>query len=217
MRIRFSLPYAFRQDSSPEDSIQALRILRDGFNALVKVLHSKSGVNSVFIPSDAGWVFRAKGCDYPQLWIEPGFATFDVGQKLFHKGTVQLQNSLALKVLMDTLVQLNLAYLDAAEDAGIYVPSLYRSGVVYDRTIDWDTIPALYSREYGDCKSLTGAFVAQLRRRGHLASPVFRWDPKGNGDRDYHILVQTAKGWRDPSKVLGMGKNENAPSMRRSA
>jgi hypothetical protein len=31
--------------------------------------------------------------------------------------------------------------------------------------------------------------------------------PKG---QQYHILVQTVGGWEDPSRALGMGRNENA-------
>jgi hypothetical protein len=81
------------------------------------------------------------------------------------------------------------------------------------RTAIWDTLPALYERGYGDCKSLTAALVAQYLRQGIECAPVFRFKERadGSGALDFHILVQTAQGFEDPSKVLGMGKDEVAP------
>ena len=115
-----------------------------------------------------------------------------------------------LRILLDTLIFINLAYLENHA-----VPSLYDSGVVYGRTTLWEPIPALYARGYGDCKSLSAALIAEYRRKGIDCSPVFRWIRRPNdgyrkGETDYHILVQTARGFEDPSKVLGMGRNENA-------
>ncbi len=97
------------------------------------------------------------------------------------------------------------------------IPRLYElhdaHGITYYRTQIWDTLPALYERGYGDCKSLTCALIAQYLYEGKECAPVFRFQkrPDGSGALDFHILVQTADGFEDPSKVLGMGSDENAP------
>lgn len=128
---------------------------------------------------------------------------------VFNPAASQAENAQVLRVLLDCQIGINLVFLKnhAAVD-------LYHSGVVYGRTRIWDCIPALYQRGYGDCKSLSAALIAQYRRKGIECAPVFRWikssNPNRIGETDYHILVQTAKGFEDPSKVLGMGRNENA-------
>lgn len=126
---------------------------------------------------------------------------------VFFPGSNSEDNAYALRALLDCLITLNRAYLrnHAAE-----VKPLYQSGVVYGRTQVWDTIPALYARGYGDCKSLTAALIAEYREKGIACNPVFRWIQRPNGVRDFHILVQRGNEFEDPSKVLGMGKNENA-------
>ena len=123
---------------------------------------------------------------------------------VFGPGSNPESNAYALRILLDSLIQLNLVFLQNHT-----VPALYRSGVVYGRTKIWDTIPALYIRRYGDCKSLSAALIAEYRHKGIECQPSFRWRPAQNGTRDYHILVQTNRGFEDPSKVLGMGQNEN--------
>ncbi len=116
-------------------------------------------------------------------------------------------NARALKVMLDCMVALNQAYLHDHP-----CPALYRAGVIYGRTVVWDTIPAVIAKGYGDCKSLTPWLIAEYRQRGIAAEPVFRWVNNAKGGIDYHILVGLADGsFTDPSKVLGMGKNENAP------
>jgi len=49
--------------------------------------------------------------------------------------------------------------------------------------------------------------IAEYTLRGIPAKPVFRWNPRGDS-KDFHILVQTYSGFEDPSRHLGMGKNE---------
>jgi len=117
------------------------------------------------------------------------------------------ENAYVLSALLDCLVSINEAYLRDHT-----VLDLYHSGVVYGRTEHWDCIPALYAKGYGDCKSLSAALIAQYRKKGIEAEPVFRWIRNSGGGTDFHILVQTIKGFEDPSKVLGMGRNENARS-----
>lgn len=131
---------------------------------------------------------------------------------VFNSTSTSKENARALQALLDCLVNLNMAYLQDMKEKGHFVMPLYKAGVTYGRTTVWDTIPALYARGYGDCKSLSCALVAQWRARGIKCRPVHRWmkRPDGSGATDFHILVQTANGWEDPSKKLGMGQNENA-------
>ena len=124
---------------------------------------------------------------------------------VFNQSSSRDENAAALKALLDCLIALNVAFLDSNSAA-----PLYGSGVRYGRTTIWETIPALYQRGYGDCKSLTAALVAERRKQGILANPVFRWIRNDKGGINYHILVQTADGFEDPSRALGMGRNENA-------
>ena len=121
---------------------------------------------------------------------------------VFGPGSNPVDNAYALRALLDCLVALNLGFLKNHS-----VPALYRSGVVYGRTQVWETIPALYARGYGDCKSLTAALVAEYKYSGKEARPVFRF--QDDAYDKFHILVQTKDGFEDPSKVLGMGSNEN--------
>lgn len=130
--------------------------------------------------------------------------TFDLPH-VFFPGSDSEENAYALRALLDCLISLNRAYL-----RNHAVPALYQSGVVYGRTQVWDTIPALYQRGFGDCKSLSAALIAQYREAGKECRPVFRWVEKRNGVKDFHILVQVGRVFEDPSKVLGMGQNENA-------
>ena len=136
----------------------------------------------------------------------------------FQPGSDKAVNAETLRLLMDTLIKLDEIYLASARRKGLVVPHLFASGVKYGRTDSWDTIPDLYLKQRGDCKSLTAALIAQIRESGGWAVPEFRWlvRPK-DGGLDYHILVltdgrQTFEGYRlgnasgmcDPSKALGM-------------
>lgn len=130
---------------------------------------------------------------------------------VFYPGSDKVLNALTLRCLMDGLIKINRVYLIEMKRHGHAVPLLYQSGVVYDRTVWWEPIPALYSRNYGDCKSLTAAWIAEQSLRGVAANPVFRFVDNEDGTTDYHILVALGKGtFADPSKVLGMGANEVA-------
>jgi len=121
---------------------------------------------------------------------------------VFNPSAQRGENARALRVLLECLIALNRAHLlNHAERP------LYRAGVVYGRTKEWQTIPALYKLGYGDCKSLTAALITEYREAGIPANPVFRWViNRKTGFRDFHILVQTDSGYEDPSKVLGMGR-----------
>lgn len=128
-------------------------------------------------------------------------------QRVFMPGSSPRANSFALRSLLDKLTDANCEYL-VEHPATV---ALYHSGVYYARTTEWDSIPVLYSRGYGDCKSLACALVAQYRvQERKRANVVFRYVVNSKNSYDFHILVQTERGFEDPSKVLGMGNNENA-------
>lgn len=151
---------------------------------------------------------------------------------VFSAVSSKVDNAYALRALLDCQVSLGLGYLRRHA-----VPGLYQSGVVYARTYIWEPLAALYlpnkhrisgsiywkpvglsgGKKKGDCKSLAPALIAELLHTGYKARPVFRFVPRddGSGALDFHILVQTdhpraVSGWMDPSKDLGMGKNEVA-------
>lgn len=128
---------------------------------------------------------------------------------VFHSTASQAAEAVALNLCLEFLVGINRAYLRDHS-----TKSLYRSGVVYGRTVEWDSIPAVIQRGYGDCKSLSAWRIAELRESGSECRPTFRWVRRRNGKKDFHILVAVARQggsplWEDPSKTLGMGANEN--------
>jgi hypothetical protein len=146
---------------------------------------------------------------------------------VFHVGSDLTDNSAALEPLLECLCDIDLAYRQTHPSAAF----LYDSPVYYERTVVWDSTPALYARGYGDCKSLACALVSEYRAAGLYARPTFRFLPpngagNSSGQFQYHILVAAtclkcmgagcAKcegkgwGWEDPSKVKGMGKNEHS-------
>jgi len=148
---------------------------------------------------------------------------------LFAPGVSPRENAEGLRVLLDALIAVNCWYLRSHS-----ARPLYRSGVSYARTDDWECIPALYasgwhgtnqqgSRHpakhgvFGDCKSLTAAYVAEQYMSGVECKPVFRFSPMPGGEQMFHILVwvlpsaANPKGrWEDPSAKLGMGRDELA-------
>jgi hypothetical protein len=152
---------------------------------------------------------------------EPRTRLIDAGQncvafllpRAFHANSKLAENAAALNPLLECLCAIDLAYLRFRPTG---VPYLYDHPLQYDRTSVWDTTPALYQRNFGDCKSLSATRVAELRNAGIAARPVFRFMPPKltkQGQFQYHILIMTPfspTGWEDPSKVKGMGKNENS-------
>lgn len=120
---------------------------------------------------------------------------------VFKPGASDEDNAMCLRALLEALVMTNMVYLRRNPRT----PSLYRSGVRYARTTVWLAIPSLYANRFGDCKSLTAAYVAEERIAGREARPVFRpmYNPRKQ-QNDFHILVQTPTGFKDPSADLGM-------------
>lgn len=187
MEISFNLPHVLKPGSSAGERAAVLGVLRD---ALKSIIHTTRWDKSY----------------PPTLRLDGQYATFSL-PNVFTRDARATDNAYALKALLDALTEVNRIYLYHRP----HTPILYDSGVRYGRTQVWEPIPALYQRGYGDCKSLSAALVAERRQVGQDADPTFRFRTRRQGDgTDYHILVQTPQGWEDPSKVLGMGQNENA-------
>ncbi len=191
MDITFSVLHAFHPASNPDGNADARRILHDCLVRLNRA-HSTNGQGHARYMVNGRLV----------VWTLP---------HVFYPGADPDENAYALRCLLDCLTALNVSYLTYG--AKRIIPPLYDSGVYYERTVIWDTIPGLYRRGYGDCKSLTAALLAQYTKQGIECAPVFRFRerPDRSGALDFHILVQTENGFEDPSKVLGMGANEVAP------
>jgi hypothetical protein len=130
---------------------------------------------------------------------------------LFIPGSNPVENAETLKVWLEALIDTNRVYLDFHPET----PPLYKAGVHYARTDDWDPIAVLFRPGYhgtdlpwcrvpkhygvfGDCKSLSAARIAQLRKAGKVAKPQFRYDekpilaPPGSYNRDEGVW--TAEG-----------------------
>lgn len=112
-------------------------------------------------------------------------------------------DAIALECALEGLTALNFAMLMNAKAAGGAVPSLYESGVRYQREPKgqerWLTIPELYSLGAGDCEDLATARAAELRTTGELARAKVVQTPRGS----YHAVVERADGSiEDPSLVL---------------
>ena len=141
---------------------------------------------------------------------KPGAVVFTI-DRAFGRRSSNLVNAAALETLLACLTQLNTIWLHFHPNH----VELYQSPVYYKRTLIWDTIPALYARGFGDCKSLTACLVAELRRKGIWCRPVFRHAATVNSTM-FHILVMLHDGsWDDPSKVKGMLTYQENPSMSR--
>lgn len=129
----------------------------------------------------------------------------------FHPHASKTNNAIALRALLDCLIDLDSLCLEAYP----LLPRLYESGVVYrlmPSKAPWDTTPILVARRFTDCKSLVAARIAELRREGRVAIPVFRNITDGWGTM-FHILILHSNGqWECPSRNLGMGSTQELPT-----
>lgn len=141
--------------------------------------------------------------------MRPGGVVFGVDDA-FHPRASKEENSKALRALLDCLIELDLLCLQGMPQ----LPGLYHTGVFYHlmpAMAPWETTPTLYRRGFGDCKSLVAARIAELRRQGHSAIPVFRHMTSGWGTM-FHILILHGNGqWECPSRALGMRTAQEAP------
>ncbi len=131
-------------------------------------------------------------------------------QARLFKGPKDAQRSeRALIVLLRALLFLNEDYLREHPDT----PNLYDSGVRYKRehgTEHWKAVPQLLRDKHGDCEDLACWRAAEQRISGIECRPFLKRMVR-NGFRLYHVLVQYPDGRiEDPSKKLGMGKDDDA-------
>lgn len=131
----------------------------------------------------------------------------------------------AMHFLLHALCCINYEYLRTYG-----APPLYRSGVRYDNARagkkEWQDIPKTLALRNGDCKDLACWLVAEDWRRGVRSRPFIRYKTKQYRDAQgrthnfslYHVLVQRPGGaLEDPSRALGMGRDEWAPFEARAA
>lgn len=149
-----------------------------------------------------------------RMSMNPGTVVFHVGDA-FNPQNSDTRNAKVLERLLDCLITLDGIWLAKRP----LTPGLYDSGVQYNRTLVWDTTPALYARQMGDCKSLASARVAELRRAGVWCRPVFRHKDRSDGNfRMYHILIMFQDGtWECPSARLGMHDFQEDPRFDRES
>jgi hypothetical protein len=186
VQIEFCIPHLFCQGSNFDENRRAKNILI----TTAETIQGSCGKRGATIRNGPAYC-----------------VTFDLPH-CFDSASDPVSNAVALQALLHCLGAINLIFLQMRPGC---IPALYDSGVYYERTTVWDSIPALYRRGFGDCKSLTAALVAEYAAQGIKSKPVFRWMvDKGDNQTNYHILVQTSQGFEDPSKVLGMEKHENA-------
>ena len=139
--------------------------------------------------------------------FKPGAVVFSI-DRAFYPRASNKANAAALETLLACLCALDSIWLKYHPN---HVP-LYQTGVYYERTLVWDTIPALYMRGFGDCKSLTACRVAEMRRAGIWCRAVFRHKSQVSSTM-FHILLMLGglDDWEDPSKALGMTSHQEEP------
>lgn len=109
----------------------------------------------------------------------------------------------ALESAVEALSRANVDYLLAHPRT----PMLHRSGVRYRREPrgreNWQSIPDMLRRGFGDCEDLAAWRIAEIRVHGGHAVPYIL--SKGNA---YHVKVLRNDGIsrvvEDPSRELGM-------------
>ncbi len=216
MQICFSLPHVFGTGSSQTEFREVQGVLN---KALADINGRSDLASRSTMARPQGAAIRGRSSEILTTQPGRGLATLSRSDEhpsrvcfhlpfAFNPQSTQVEDSRVLRILLETLIDIDRIYLRNRPTT----PHLYDGRVIYGRTRVWDPISALYRRGYGDCKSLSAAMIAQYRNAGVEAEPVFRWvDAQranlSKGNTNYHILVQTSKGFEDPSKVLGMGRD----------
>lgn len=194
MNITFDIPQYYSSDSTPEEKKDIAACLQECIDT--------------FRRDSAKRIFVRKPSIERTAKTQITFLLPDS----FRPNSTSLANAQALRALLRCLSSIDRTYLKYRP--GLIVP-LYMTPVYYDRTIVWDSTPALYARGHGDCKTLACTQEAEYASQGIPCETVFRFDPpsKEKPIMLYHILLITPYGqtvFEDPSKVKGMGSNENA-------
>ena len=110
---------------------------------------------------------------------------------------ITIDNESNAIILMNALIELNLAFLDTHE-----CPSLYKSGIVYEpeSSDEWLTIPYIMAMGSGDCEDLVAWRVAELLSQGREAYAKREATPD---PLMWHWIVDLPEGTEDPSVILG--------------
>jgi hypothetical protein len=193
LKIDFDLRYFFSPDSSPAEKAEAKAIIQRTSLGIADIYRKASRKPPAVIVGNAGG--NLIRFDLPGMFSPDRSAG------------AYTANARTLRALVEALIELNMIYLRAHP----YTPRLYDMGIRYGRTQIWDTVSAFQERGFGDCKTLTAILCAERRLAGRECDPVHRFMLRKDNGLDYHILVARDDGsYEDPSKVLGMGKNENS-------
>jgi hypothetical protein len=188
MKIEFCVPHIFGLGANPEE----VQFVKDTLNSCLQSLKA---------------IGNAKARKSTLTRSGKSRVVFDL-PSVFHIGSSPTDNAKALQTLLHCLCDIDAAFLQFRLGQ---IPTLYNSGVFYKRTDVWDSIPALYNRGFGDCKSLASARVAELSIYENIpVTPDFRFFQDKLQRTFYHIVLGTPNGWECPSKVLGMGQDENS-------
>jgi len=129
-------------------------------------------------------------------------ATFDIPDRL---------GAHALDAALEGLVEVGVAELTSPAVGGGEWPTLYTSGVRYQRerdTEDWLPPSSVMAAGWGDCEDLASWRTAELRVSGE--DPTARAIVIRSGPRTWHAVVERENGAyiEDPSAVLGMGDED---------
>ena len=188
MQIEFCIPHIFGLGANPSE----VQFVRDTLNSCVRTLRAEGNAR-IWKPT-----VKRSG-QFRVVFDLPG---------VFHIGSDPTENAKTLQTLLHCLCDIDAAYLQYRQGQ---IPELYNSGVYYARTEVWDSTPALYKRGFGDCKSLASTRIAELSVNHDIpCTPDFRFFQDEQKRTFYHIVLMTPNGWECPSKVLGMGEDENS-------
>lgn len=207
MQIPFNLPHAFPYSGySQEENKRVRGLVRDCVTRL-NLGNDMNGTLSKLLNFGSVPFSRRSKSATVEFLPSRKMVIFDI-PFAFYPNASDENNANALSELLTCLTASDRVFREFHPN----YPPLYSSGVYYNRTTVWDSLPALYERGFGDCKSLTAARVAELDPS--IARPVFRFSPRtdGSGEKDFHILVQRSDigdpPFEDPSKALGMTDDE---------
>ena len=123
--------------------------------------------------------------------------------------------------VLEGLVRANQRYIEHQARNGVRIPLPYQAGVRYAEEPDngyeqFDDIPTVQRRGWGDCDDLAAWVCAWRRAHGEACTLRITWRRQRNGRRMFHVVVRRGNGSiEDPSKLLGMNgaaQQEPAPN-----
>lgn len=133
-----------------------------------------------------------------------GMRPIRLGLKLFLNASDADRSRRTLTAAMYGLALANRLYLETYPRT----PRLYDSHVIYreeKRTENWNDIPTVLSKGWGDCEDLACWRIAEHLINGVQALPYVTWRVPSGSRTIYHALVRLPDGRiEDPSRALGM-------------